>query len=147
MRTAMKTPATDFELGYLVLRLATGIDLVGHGAVRLFWTYQAFHSALLKSFASSPLPEAVVTLTARVVPPLELLLGLALTAGWQTRRTLLVASGLMFALILGSCLLQTWDIVAIQLFYVLVYSVLLAFRKCNAFSLDRRVLGPPGQLK
>src|ERR1700730_16050020 len=99
MRTAMKTTATDFELGYLVLRLATGIDLLGHGAIRLFWGYQAFHFALLKYFAGSRLPEAVVSLTARVVPPLELLLGLALVAGWQTRRTLLIASGLMFALI------------------------------------------------
>ena len=126
----------DFKLAYFVLRVATGLDLFGHGFIRLAGNLSAFQSWLTDQFAKTFLPHALVSFTGYVIPPAELILGLLLMAGFKTREALLTASALMGVLLFGSCVAQNWNVVAIQLFYFLVYSVLIAFRAQNAWSLD-----------
>lgn len=126
----------DFKLAYFVLRAATGLDLFGHGFIRLAGNLTAFHSWITNQFAKTFLPHVLVSLTGYVIPPVELILGLLLMAGFKTRETLLAASALMGVLLFGSCVAQNWNVVAIQLFYFLVYSILIAFRAHNHWSLD-----------
>lgn len=55
---------------YFVLRIATGINLLGHGLVRITGgNYIDFRQWLLETFAKSPLPLPLVELTAYVIPP------------------------------------------------------------------------------
>lgn len=70
---------------------------------------------------------------------MELLLGLLLVAGLWTRNTLLAASAVMMMLIFGSCMIQNWEIVGVQMIYIIIYAVLLAFRDYNALAVDARM--------
>lgn len=127
----------DFKLAYFVLRAATGLDLFGHGFFRLF-SYSSFHNSITSQFEKTFLPGILVSFTGYIIPPAELILGCLLLAGIRTRETLLAASLLMAVLVFGSCALQNWNIVAIQLFYFLIYSILIAFRTYNCCSFDSR---------
>jgi thiosulfate dehydrogenase (quinone) large subunit len=43
---------------------------------------------------------------------------------------------LIFVLTFGTTLRQNWESAGLQLTYALVFSALLAFRECNALSVD-----------
>lgn len=127
----------DFKLAYFVLRAATGLDLLGHGLIRVL-NFSRFHDSIANEFEMTFLPRILVSFTGFIIPPAELILGFLLLAGIRTRETLLAASLLMAVLVFGSCALQNWNAVAIQLFYFLIYSILIAFRTYNWCSFDTR---------
>ena len=127
----------DFKLAYFVLRAATGLALLGHGLIRVL-NFSRFHDSIANEFEATFLPRLLVSFTGYVIPPAELILGVLLLVGVKTRETLLAASLLMAVLVFGSCVLQNWNAVAIQLFYFLIYSILIAFRSYNSCSFDSR---------
>lgn len=68
-----------------------------------------------------------------VIPPLELLLGVLILIGWNTKWSLVLASLLMCSLIFGMCLLEKWEIVGIQMVYMVCYYLALT-------SVDKQIL-------
>jgi thiosulfate dehydrogenase [quinone] large subunit len=117
-----------------------------HGIVRIGSHFWPFVEQTTKQFASSPIPQSLVRISAIVIPGVELLIGVLLILGLWTRFALIVGALEMCALIAGTSLLMQWEIVAIQLAYAFFFFVLLRHCQNNDLSLDgwigRRV---PGQ--
>jgi thiosulfate dehydrogenase [quinone] large subunit len=127
----------DAAIAYFFLRAGTGINLLIHGWGRIGASNAAFRAWLLEIFAQSGMPQFLLQLMGVVIPGVELLVGLMLILGVRTRSALCAASGLMISLIFGMCLIQKWEIVGLQMTYLLIYFVLTLFLKTNHFSLDR----------
>lgn len=120
---------------FLLLRLAIGTSLFGHGLVRMP-KLAAFSNWMVDSFSNSILPEFLVRPFSYVLPFVELITGLLLIVGLFTKQTLVVACLAMTSLILGSALIESWDAISVQLIHVAFLAVLLQFIKANAYSLD-----------
>lgn len=116
---------TDAQLAHLALRLLLGINIAAHGAVRLP-DVSAFVQKASAGFAATPLPMALVKATLYPIPVVELLLGLAVLAGFRLRLTLFAGMMVMALLTIGMSLQQQWEIVGLQLIYALAYFVLLS---------------------
>ncbi|PJZ45385.1 MauE/DoxX family redox-associated membrane protein [Leptospira brenneri] len=127
-------------LASLVLRIAIGANLLGHGIVRMGSKYEPFRIWLHTLFAETQIPNFFVSLMGYLIPPMELLLGVLILIGWQTKWSLFVASILMCSLIFGMCLLEKWEIVGIQMVYMLCYYLLLS-------SVDKQILSVDWILK
>lgn len=130
-----KLNASARVLGYTTLRLAIGMSMLIHGLVRLP-KYSAFVDATVKQFAHSPLPAVAVAAFARIMPPVEIVIGLLVFFGLATWVGL-VAGGLwMVLLIFGSTLIENFNVVGIQLLYSLIFFHLLQYLEHNNVSLD-----------
>jgi uncharacterized membrane protein YphA (DoxX/SURF4 family) len=95
-------------------------------------------------FAETWLPMWLVTLEARLIPGVEILLGALLFAGYQTRWALLGCMALLATLLFGMILLEDWEIVARHLIYALCFFLLLHNSEFNKVSLDHRMRGESG---
>ena len=126
----------DRALAYLFLRATLGLNLTFHGVSRIMMGTQKFARNLAFMFQNTPLPDWSVLAFGRALPWVEALLGLLLLVGLRTRAALIGASLLICALTFGSTLRQDWEGAGAQLIYAAVLAALLAFRSCNAHSLD-----------
>jgi thiosulfate dehydrogenase [quinone] large subunit len=120
---------------YLLARLPMGLSFFGHGAIRII-KYAAFTSGMEKQFASSLLPNALVSPFAHVLPFVELLIGILLLAGLFTRFALVLAAILMMALIFGTAAIEQWQGIFTQLFYSAYLAVLFNYTNYNKYSVD-----------
>jgi thiosulfate dehydrogenase (quinone) large subunit len=128
-------PHLDRKLAYLALRFALGLSILMHGLVRLPHL-TAFANATVKLFVATPLPAILVRAFALSLVFFETAIGILLVFGLWTRAALLLGTLAMVFLIFGTALRSDWNIVAIQLFYALLYAALLATREYNSYSLD-----------
>jgi thiosulfate dehydrogenase [quinone] large subunit len=136
-REAEAASLLDCILAFTTLRLAMGINELIHGVNRLFiGSLSAFVNATQTQFENTPLPVWQVRSFATVVPIAELLIGVLLILGLWTRWALVVAAVLMLGIIFGTALRNDWQIVFLQMFYSLSYSLLLMWRRYDAWSLD-----------
>src|SRR5690606_12269788 len=105
---SMTTLDKDRSLAHAVARIGLGINIALHGLVR--WPIlDSFASGMQKQFADSILPPALVRASAYGIVTVETVAGLLLLFGLFLRPALLAGSGLMFALLFGSCLIQNWN--------------------------------------
>jgi thiosulfate dehydrogenase [quinone] large subunit len=123
-------------LAYATFRLALGIDELMHGLVRLPGL-AGFAAGMAKQFQGTILPGWFVYSFGTVLPFLETLIGLALILGVFTRWTLVAASLLMSNLIFGTSLRSDWNIVGLQMIYILAFFLALFFLEHNHYSVDR----------
>ena len=136
------TPATDSitldrQLAYAVFRLTLGINILIHGAGRLFGPgAEAFASTTAVEFSKTPLPAGMVHAFLIVVPFAELVLGVLTTLGLFTRWALALGGLLIAALVFGTAMRSDWNTVGVQMIYAITYYFLLGHRSCNRFSLD-----------
>ncbi|MGE0489968.1 MAG: DoxX family membrane protein [Vulcanimicrobiota bacterium] len=107
------------NLPRLILRLSLGLNFFLHGLVRLLGNYDEFVKQTVSGFDKTILPSVLAVPFAFLIPPLELLLGVALVADFRPRETLIGVTGLMCLLIAGKCLQQDWAVVGSQMIYVL----------------------------
>jgi thiosulfate dehydrogenase [quinone] large subunit len=121
--------SVEQKMAYVLLRVAMGVDFLGHGFARLLHGSGAFAQWMLKQMAGTPLPVGFVYGFGLILPPLEALLGLLLLAGLLTRHVVIAGSLLMLALMTGTALRQDWSSVALQLFYSFLFAVLLFLRE------------------
>jgi thiosulfate dehydrogenase [quinone] large subunit len=128
----------DRQVAYGLLRLALGVNFLGHGAIRFYHGIGAFAAVTAEHMAKSPLPPALVLGFGYVIPAVEVLLGIALILGLLTRMALIGGAVFMMALTIGVTANQQWDIASQQLIYSLVFFLLLFLIEHNQFSLDRR---------
>jgi len=137
---------SDKSLAYGVLRFAFGINIFGHGFIRVMTGTDKFVAWMLKEMQGTMLPEAIVRPFAYVVAWGELLLGLALILGLFTRSALVLGGLLIAALTFGTTLRQDWGIAGLQVTYSLLYFVLLYFRENNnQLSVDALLLAGKGK--
>ncbi len=128
----------DGQLAYAVLRGAFGVNILMHGAARL-GSLSGFVDGVAAGFVNTFLPEALVRGFAWGIAPAELVLGVAILVGFQTRRTLVAGSLLMLMLTIGVTLQQRWDVAGLQLNYFVVYGLLLAGLGLNRWSIDASI--------
>jgi thiosulfate dehydrogenase [quinone] large subunit len=123
------TASTEQKMAYVLLRVALGIDFLGHGFTRLLHGSGAFAQWMLKQMAGTPMPAGFVYGFGLILPPLEAIVGLLLLAGLLTRQVIILGALLMLCLMTGTALRQDWSTVALQLFYSLLFSILLFLRE------------------
>lgn len=123
------------SLPFLLIRLAIGFSLLGHGLVRLP-KLTTFSNWMVGIFDKSILPSAIVLPFSYVLPIAEFVLGLMLVLGLLTKQALVASAILMIILILGTCLIENWEALPSQLIHVLILALLLQFISANQYSID-----------
>ncbi len=126
----------DRRLAYALLRAIIGVNLAVHGISRILAGPHVFADALVLMFQKTFLPVWSVSAFGMALPWVEAALGLMILLGMAMRYALVLASLTILALTFGSALRQDWESAGLQLIYALIYALLLAFRRENAYSLD-----------
>ncbi len=127
----------DRQLAYLVFRLTLGINILVHGAGRIFGPgAEAFASTTAAEFSKTALPSGMVHAFLIVLPFAEVVLGALLTLGLFTRWTLTLGGLMITALVFGTAMRSDWTTVGVQMIYAITYYLLLLHRSANRFSLD-----------
>lgn len=125
---------------YALLRIAFGVNFLGHGLFRVLSGVSAFAATTAEHLVKSPLPHGFVVLFGFAIPWIELALGLGLILGLATRWALILGAAFMMALTIGVTSNQQWDVARQQLVYSLIFAALLYGLEWNGWSLDA-VLG------
>jgi len=125
-------------LAYTMFRLFMGLNMFMHGAVRLGPNYGDFISWTQGVFAESWLPMWLVTLEARLIPGVEIAIGVMLFLGFKTRLALIMAIVLMATLVFGMNVVQNWELVSRHVIYVIALYLLLHNLEFNQKSIDAR---------
>jgi thiosulfate dehydrogenase (quinone) large subunit len=127
----------DRRLAYGVLRFTMGLNILIHGAGRLFGPGAAAFAAQTGSeFAGTALPQSLVHAFLSALPFAETTLGIIITLGLFTRWALMLGGLLIAALVFGTALRSDWTTVGIQMIYAITYYFLLANVVDDYFSLD-----------
>jgi thiosulfate dehydrogenase [quinone] large subunit len=126
----------DLAIAHALARVGLGINIAVHGLARI-GDIPGFAAATVKSFAQTFLPTDAVVVTAYLIPPSELAIGLLLIAGVYLRPTLIAGLLLMLVLTFGTNLTQQWQVAGLQLIYIGFYACLLATAAWDYYSLDR----------
>jgi thiosulfate dehydrogenase (quinone) large subunit len=137
MTSTSDSTTLDRQLAYAVFRLTLGINILVHGAGRIFGPgAEAFASTTAAEFAKTPLPAGMVHAFLMVVPFAELVLGALTTLGLFTRWALTLGGLLIAALVFGTAMRSDWNTVGVQMIYAITYYLLLVHRSSNRFALD-----------
>jgi thiosulfate dehydrogenase (quinone) large subunit len=137
MTSSTDSTPLDRELAYAVFRLTLGINILVHGAGRIFGPgVEAFASTTAAEFSKTALPAGMVHAFLVVVPFAELVLGVLTTLGLFTRWALALGGLLIAALVFGTAMRSDWNTVGVQMIYAITYYLLLVNRGYNRFSLD-----------
>ena len=124
------------SLAYALLRIAVGVNIAGHGLIRIHNGAAAFAQTTAGHFAKSPLPQSSVYAFSYAIPFIESILGPLLILGLFTRLTLVSDSIFMMVLTVGVAANQQWDIASQQLLYSVVFCLLLFLIEHNTLALD-----------
>ena len=125
-------------LAYTMFRLFMGLNIFMHGAVRLGPNYQKFIAWTQGVFADSWLPHWLVTLEARLIPGVEIAIGVLLILGFKTRIAVVSGFALMATLVFGMNVIQDWELVSRHILYVIAFYLLMHNMEFNKYSLDAR---------
>ncbi len=127
-------------LAYTMFRLFMGLNMFMHGAVRLGPNYPEFINWTQGVFAETWLPLWLVTLEARLIPGVEIAVGVLLFLGFKTRLALIMAVVLMATLVFGMNVVQNWELVNRHVIYVIAFYLLLHNLEFNQESIDAQQL-------
>ena len=137
MTSGTDSTPLDRELAYAVFRLTLGINILVHGAGRIFGPgVEAFASTTAVEFSKTALSAGMVHAFLIVLPFAELVLGVLTTLGLFTRWALALGGLLIAALVCGTAMRSDWNTVGVQMIYAITYYLLLVNRGYNRFSLD-----------
>ena len=125
-------------LAYTMFRLFMGLNIFMHGAVRLGSNYPKFIAWTQGVFADSWLPDWLVTLEARLIPGVEIAIGVLLILGFKTRIAVVSGFALMATLVFGMNVIQDWELVSRHVLYVIAFYLLMHNMEFNKYSLDAR---------
>ncbi len=125
-------------LSYTMFRLFMGLLMFMHGAVRLGPKYEKFIAWAQNLYAETWIPGWLVTIEAMLIPGVEIIVGLLLLLGYQTRWALVGAFALMSTLLVGMIVLEDWAIVSRHIIYALSFYLLLHNIEYNHYSLDAK---------
>jgi thiosulfate dehydrogenase [quinone] large subunit len=125
------------KTAYFFLRVSMGINLLGHGLVRLV-KLQDFASGMMKGFETSWLPQPLVHLFGITLPFLELMIGLLLMVGFKTRIATIAGASLIILLLFGCSTVENWEAMGIQMIYAGLFYILISRIEDNYLALDRK---------
>src|SRR6185369_5130409 len=91
----------DRRIGYLLMRLAVGFSLLGHGLVRIP-KLAGFHAHLTSDFTHSILPMTLVSAAGYALPFVEFCIGAMVVVGLLTKLGLIAGVLSMTILVFGS---------------------------------------------
>ncbi|MFB9054767.1 DoxX family protein [Formosa undariae] len=126
------------KTSYLIIRLAIGVSMFGHGLVRLP-KLELFSQGMIKSFENSMLPEMITLPFSYVLPILEFTFGLLITIGLFTKQSAIVLSAVLVSLIFGSTLIESWGAITAQLIHVAFFAYLIHHIQDNSFAIDHLI--------
>lgn len=115
---------------YLLVRVAIGASMFGHGLVRLP-KLTSFSQWMVGSFEKSMLPPILVIPFSYILPIAEFLVGLFLILGLFTQQTLIAGMIIMICLLFGSCMIEEWGAIPSQLIHVFFFAILLLYISFN----------------
>jgi thiosulfate dehydrogenase [quinone] large subunit len=137
MTPATDSTALDRQLAYAIFRLTLGINILVHGAGRIFGPgAEAFVTTTAAEFTKTALPAGLVHAFLYILPFAELVLGILTTLGLFTRWALLLGGLMIAALVFGTAMRSDWNTVGVQMIYAITYYLLLVNRASNRFSVD-----------
>ena len=123
-------------LGYFILRLSLGVDMLMHYVVRTWGISKDFVPVTEKMFEGNLLPMSWVHVFLTVLPYFEGVLGVLLILGLLSRWALTAEGLLVTVLMFGTSLRSDWTVVSHQMIYILFVFILLAVEQYDYFSLD-----------
>lgn len=123
-------------LGYFILRLSLGVDMLMHYVVRTWGISKDFVPVTEKMFVGNLLPMSWVHVFLTVLPYFEGLLGILLILGFLSRWALTAEGLLVTVLLFGTALRSDWTVVSHQMIYLLFVFILLAVEQYDYFSVD-----------
>jgi thiosulfate dehydrogenase [quinone] large subunit len=123
-------------LGYFILRLSLGVDMLMHYVVRTWGISQDFVLVTEKMFVGNLLPMSWVHVFLTILPYFEGLLGVLLVLGLLSRWALTAEGLLVTVLLFGTALRSDWTVVSHQMIYLLFVFILLAVEDYDYFSVD-----------
>jgi thiosulfate dehydrogenase [quinone] large subunit len=133
-------PARDNSLGralgYFILRLSLGVDMLMHYVVRTWGVSQDFVPVTEKMFVGNLLPMSWVHFFLTYLPYFEGLLGVLLILGLWSRWAITAEGLLVSVLLFGTALRSDWTVVSHQMIYLLFVFILLAVEEWDYFSVD-----------
>jgi thiosulfate dehydrogenase [quinone] large subunit len=123
-------------VAYALLRVALGVNIVGHGFFRILSGVSAFANGAVHGMDKGPLPHALSLGFLYATPYIELVVGALLLVGLCTRLTLVAGSLFIIALTFGTTTIQNWAGAGGQLSYSIVFFILLWLVEANTISVD-----------
>lgn len=126
------------KISYLILRLAIGLSMFGHGLVRIP-KLKLFSEGMLKEFENSLLPEFVVQPFSYLLPFAEFTVGIFLLLGLYTRTFAIAGAAIMLMLIFGTTLVENWGGLVPQLIHSAFFAFLIQNISNNYFALDSKL--------
>jgi len=131
-----KTEPRDRALAYGILRLALGVNLFGHGFVRILGGVGGFLTWLVEHMSGTAVPTWMVRPFGYFLTVEEMVVGALLIVGWLTRPALVAGGLVMVLLTWGVVMKQDWATAGIQLAYSVTFFLLLFFRRYDRYSID-----------
>ncbi|AHM62936.1 DoxX family protein [Flammeovirgaceae bacterium 311] len=128
----------ETKYSYFFLRLPLAMSMFGHGLVRLP-KLSGFAEGMTEQFKDSILPEILVLPFGYALPFIELIIGILLILGWQTRNSIYAGLLTMAALVFGSSTIESWGAISVQLIHALYFGMLLHFLPKDRFSIDAKL--------
>lgn len=128
------------KYSFFFLRMPLALSMFGHGLVRLPKLGE-FASGMADQFKNSILPEIMVLPFGYTLPVIELLVGIFLLLGWQTRFAIYGGLLTMSALIFGSSTIESWGAISVQLIHAIYIGMLLYLLPEDRFSIDTMLRG------
>lgn len=122
-------------IAYFFLRVAMGINLLGHGLARIP-KLQAFATGMTNNFEKSWLPQEFVYAWGLLLPFVEFMIGLLLVMGLKTRIANIAGAALICSLLFGSSTLANWEAMGIQMIYMMFFYFLILKANDNHLSID-----------
>ncbi len=135
----------DETLAYALLRLTLGMNIFGHGFIRIVGGVSVFVAAQLTGFENSPLPIWFVQAFLTIMPFAELTIGLLIMLGLFSRVALASGALLITILTFGMSMQSEFSITGLHLSYAVVYFILIFMRRYNRLSLDALLHGVGAQ--
>jgi thiosulfate dehydrogenase (quinone) large subunit len=123
-------------LGYFILRLSLGVDMLMHYVVRTWGISKDFVPVTEKMFVGNLLPMSWVHTFLTILPYFEGVLGVLLILGLLSRWAITAEGLLITVLLFGTALRSDWTIVSHQMIYLLFVFILLAVEQYDYFSID-----------
>jgi thiosulfate dehydrogenase [quinone] large subunit len=124
-------------IAYLLMRLALGVNIFGHGFFRFLSGLSAFAHGASIPIDKGPLPHSLSMAFLYAVPFVEVVVGLLLILGLFTRVALILGQLNMIALVVGITSVQNWVTATSQLEYSFVFFAMLWLVEADTISLDR----------
>ncbi len=128
--------AIDRRIGFALLRLMLGINMLGRSIVRIP-ELQNFASGMADNFADTFLPEPFVLIYAYIIVFTETIIGVMLVLGWKTRWGLTIMGLLLATLTFGVILQTNFGTAANIMIYGIGVCLLLSNTQYDHFGIDR----------